>query len=103
MLAARAPALVFALVGVLCVDGENDTFDTLLTIVNQVRGTLRIKLQGGMPKPERDEAERLQEGLQGFSKGLRQVLLGAQHGDAAAEQAGLRLLDEAVRALDGKV
>jgi hypothetical protein len=82
---------------------RHDTFDVLLTIVNQVRGTLRAKLQGGMSKTARDEAERLQDGLQLFSKGLRQVLLAAQSGDAAAEAQGSRQLDEAARALDGKV
>ncbi len=82
---------------------RHDTFDTLLTIINQVRGTLRIKLAGGMPKAARAEAERLQDGLSHFSRGLRQVLLGAQSGDAAAEQAGQKLIDQALRALDGKL
>lgn len=78
---------------------RRETLDLVLVLTNQVRGTLRAKLSGGMPLVTRQDTEKLHESLTTFSKGLRQVLVAAQNGDVAEEHAAARVLDEALRKL----
>jgi hypothetical protein len=79
---------------------RRETFETLLVVVNQVRGTLKAKLAGGQSAAARMASERLHEGLTRFSKGLRELLSAADRNDPEAESAASKLMDEAAKSLD---
>ncbi|MBI3179417.1 MAG: hypothetical protein HYZ27_07125 [Deltaproteobacteria bacterium] len=75
-------------------------YDLLLTVINQVRGTLRVKLQQGMPGPRRGDSERLQKALAAFSQALRKALVAVKKGDRDAQTEADKLVSEASTLLD---
>lgn len=76
------------------------TYDLLLTVVNQVRATLRLKLKKGMAGAERVDTERLQKALALFSQGLRKTLLATKKSDSKAYDAAVQVLAEAGQVLE---
>ena len=71
------------------------TFELLVTVVNQARATLRVKLHQILPPGERVDTEKLQKALGLFAQGLRKTLAAAKKADPQAKDEGNRLLDEA--------
>lgn len=71
------------------------TYDLLLTVVNQVRATLRLKLKKGMATTERVDTERLQKALALFSQGLRKTVLATKKSDSKAFDDATQVLAEA--------
>jgi hypothetical protein len=76
-----------------------EVYELLLTILNQTRGTLRVKLQQGMPPPERADTERLQQSLGAFAQGLRRFLAASKKGDKQAVADATKAIEEAGRLL----
>ncbi|MEE8409920.1 MAG: hypothetical protein V3T05_09960 [Myxococcota bacterium] len=76
------------------------TYDLLLTVVNQVRATLRLKLEKGMATTERIDTERLQKALALFSRGLRKTLLATKKRDTKAHDDATQILAEAGQVLE---
>lgn len=69
-------------------DLELEAYDLLSVVVNQVRATLRVRVESGL-RPTGDlRLDRLQEGLAEVSKGLRKLLTAARRGDSDAERQG---------------
>ncbi|MBI5511775.1 MAG: hypothetical protein HY903_23715 [Deltaproteobacteria bacterium] len=87
--------------GARVTDLRLQTFDLLLTVINQVRATLRVKLQRGMPWSEKIDTEKLQQALGLFSQGLRKTLAAARKADPQAHDEGNKLLEEAGRMMAG--
>ena len=73
------------------------TYELLVTVVNQARATLRVKLRHILPPEQRIDTEKLQKGLGLFSQGLRKALVGARKQDAAAQAEGKATLAEAAQ------
>ncbi len=71
------------------------TFELLLVVVNQVRATLRVKLQRGLAPPERLDVTALNKGLTLYAEGVRQLVVAFKKGDEHAVQSASRALDEA--------
>jgi hypothetical protein len=76
-----------------------ETYELLLTILNQARGTLRVRLQQGMPPPKRADTEKLQQALGGFAQGLRRFLSARKKGDAQAVREATKAIEEAGKLL----
>ena len=76
------------------------TFELLVTVVNQARATLRVKLHTILPPGQRVDTEKLQKALGVFAQGLRKTLTAAKKADPQARQEGNRLLDEAGKLMD---
>jgi len=74
---------------------RHQAYDLLLTVINQVRATLRVKLQQGVPAPQRADTEKLQKALALFSQALRKTLNAAKKGDTAAQSEADHMLSEA--------
>lgn len=81
-------------------DLQRQTYDLLLTVINQTRATLRVRLQQGVPPNERLDAEKLQSSLAGFAQALRKMLSSAKKGDREGHDAAARELEAASRLLD---
>lgn len=79
---------------------QRQTYDLLLTVINQTRATLRVKLKQGMPADERVDTEKLQRALAAFAQGLRKMLVAAKKGDKRAHDEAARELEAAGRLLD---
>jgi hypothetical protein len=79
---------------------QRQTYDLLLTVINQTRATLRVKLKQGMPPNERVDTEKLQKSLAAFAQGLRKMLVAAKKGDKQAHDEAARELEAAGRLLD---
>lgn len=77
------------------------TYDLLLTVINQVRATLRVKLKQGMPPDERVDSEKLQEALGVFAQGLRKLLSSIKKGNSEGLAEGGKLLDDAGKLIRG--
>jgi len=71
------------------------TFEILLVVVNQVRATLRVKLQGGLPTPERLDVEALNRGLGLYAQGVRKLVAAFKKNDEQAVRQASEALDEA--------
>jgi hypothetical protein len=69
-------------------DLELEAYDLLSVVVNQVRATLRVRVEGGLRPAGEVRVDRLQEGLAEVSKGLRKLLGAARRGDVEAERQG---------------
>ncbi len=74
---------------------RQQAYDLLLTVINQVRATLRVKLQQGVPGPQRGDAEKLQQALAAFSQALRKGLVAVKKGDREAQKEADKLVAEA--------
>jgi len=71
------------------------TYDLLSVVINQVRATLRVKLQGSLAPPERLDAESLQKGLGEYAQGLRKLILAIKKRDATLEAEAQKLISAA--------
>ncbi len=71
---------------------RSETFELLLTVVNQVRGTLRVRAKNSPAE--------LQDGLQLFSQALRKMVAAMRKGDLCGETEAQRQLDEAASLLE---
>jgi hypothetical protein len=76
------------------------TFELLVTVVNQTRATLRVKLRQALPPEQRVDTEKLQKALGLFAQGLRKTLTAAKKADPQASDEGNRLLDEAGKLME---
>jgi len=76
------------------------TYELLLTVINQVRATLRIKLQRGMAGDERLKSEQLQDGLALYAQGLRKLLSAIKKGNQQGQDEGSEMLQRASLQLD---
>jgi hypothetical protein len=81
---------------------RRETFEVLLVVVNQVRGTLKAKLAGGLTPAGRASSEKLHQGLTRFAKALRELVTATERNDPEAASAAGKLMDEAARTLDAE-
>jgi len=79
---------------------QRQTYELLLTVINQTRATLRVKLKRGMPSDERFDTEKLQKSLAAFAQGLRKMLAAAKRGDRQAHDDAAVELELAGKLLD---
>ena len=75
-------------------------FELLVTVVNQVRATLRVKLHQSLPPDSRVDTEKLQKALGLFAQGMRKTLTAAKKADPQAREEGNKLLDEAGKLME---
>jgi len=78
------------------------TYELLTTVVNQLRGTLRVKKTELSPA-ERGEAERLMNGLGLFAKAMSKMTVATRKDDDAARDRAVEMMNEAHAAMkDGE-
>ncbi len=80
-----------------------ETYDLVMVLVNQIRGTLRVQLKRAMPKPQKLDTEKLQSDLGDYALGLRKLISAMKSGDAAKRLEAQALLEKAGRSLDATV
>jgi hypothetical protein len=95
----KAPADVAAELAARLEGLRRETFEVLLVVVNQVRGTLKSKLAGPHNAAARAASERVHEGLTRFAKGLRELLSAADKHDEGKVEKAEKLMDEAAKSL----
>lgn len=71
------------------------TFELLLVVVNQVRATLRVKLQHGLPAPERVDVTELNKSLTLYAEGVRKLVSAFKKNDDASIRVASEALDAA--------
>lgn len=74
------------------------TYDLLTTVVNQLRGTLRVK-KAEISVAERDDAERLMHGLGLFAKAMNKMSAASRADNDDARTRALELMNEAHAAM----
>ncbi len=80
---------------------QRQTYELLVTVINQTRATWRVKLkQGGLPPGEKLDTEVLQKALAAYAQALRKMLAAAKRGDKAAHDAAARELEHAGELVD---
>jgi hypothetical protein len=73
-------------------DLRRQTYELVLTVVNQFRATLRAKLQAGMAAPQRTDMELLQKGLREYAHAVRTMVSAMRNNDdQAAKAAGAQM------------
>lgn len=77
-----------------------ETYDLVMVLVNQIRGTLRVQLGRAMPKPQKLDTEKLQSDLGDYAQGLRKLIAAMKSGDAAKRIEAQQLLERAGSSLD---
>lgn len=80
-----------------------ETYDLVMVLVNQIRGTLRVQLKRAMPKPQKLDTEKLQADLGDYAQGLRKLIAAMKTGDAAKRMEAQVLLEKAGHRLDASV
>ncbi len=75
------------------------TFELLLTVMNQVRASMKVALQSGGRLPGRLQMQDLERSLGTFSIGLRKAIHGYKKGDASQNEQANRLLIQALQVL----
>jgi hypothetical protein len=77
-----------------------ETYDLVMVLVNQIRGTLRVQLKRAMPKAQKLDTERLQSDLGDYAQGLRKLISAMKTGDAGKRMEAQALLEKAGQSLD---
>lgn len=77
-----------------------ESYELLLTLVNQVRATLRVQLARMMPPDKRIDSELLQKGLGIYAQGLRKLVTALKTDDESKRAEAHTLLDEAGKLLE---
>jgi hypothetical protein len=80
-----------------------ETYDLVMVLVNQIRGTLRVQLKRAMPKPRKLDTEKLQADLGDYALGLRKLISAMKSGDAGKRLEAQALLEKAGQSLDATV
>lgn len=75
-------------------------YDLLLTVVNQVRATLRVQVPRSTPEAQRVKMDDLQQALGDFAQGLRKLVAALKKGDVAKQEEAIREVEKAGSSLD---
>lgn len=76
-----------------------ETFELIVVVVTQIRSSLRLQLQRGLPKPQRLDIEKMQKQLGDFSQGMRKAAAALKSDDPAKRADAQRLLAESEQAM----